>query len=288
MRGRRGRGRRLLVGHLPTVLLASLLLSTVLSGCLGSRASRHGVIDHDPIRPNERGVLHTVQKGQTLWRIARTYDVSLQELAEINDIQDPTKIRVGQALWIPGATRVLDVEVVSTPAPRPPRGKASSTVATRGSPPSRTSTNNRASANSGSSSRSSSGRDAKSVTTAKNRFIWPVNGVLYSRFGVRDGVRHDGIDIAAPEGSPVMAADDGEVIFSGVQRGYGNLILILHSDGLVTIYAHNQRNLVKAGARVRRGERIATVGKSGTATGPHVHFEVRENRIPRNPLFFLP
>lgn len=265
----------------PAALLVAVLF---VAGCTGSRASRYGLPD-DPnhVRPSDRGVLHTVEKGQTLWRIAHTYGVSLQSVAELNDIEDPARIRVGQALWIPGATRLLKVEAASV-RPSPTRDVAKNKPPPAARPPSRT--------------KPPAGRTPPAsgtvetrpevVRTHKERFIWPVKGVLYSRFGVREGVRHDGIDIAAPEGTPVVAADDGEVIFAGVQRGYGNLVLVKHDDGLVTIYAHNERNLVDAGKRVRRGDRIATVGRTGRATGPHVHFEVRENRLPRNPLFFLP
>jgi murein DD-endopeptidase MepM/ murein hydrolase activator NlpD len=112
--------------------------------------------------------------------------------------------------------------------------------------------------------------------------------VLYGRYGVRAGQRHDGIDIAAPEGTPVGAAADGEVIFAGQQAGYGGVVILRHEGDLVTLYAHNARLLVKEGQRVRRGQRIATVGQTGRTTGPHLHFEVRAGTRPRNPLLYLP
>jgi len=112
--------------------------------------------------------------------------------------------------------------------------------------------------------------------------------VLYGRYGVRAGKRHDGIDIAAPEGTAVVAAAAGTVIFAGEQPGYGSILIVKHDGGLVTLYAHNSRLLVDEGARVKRGDAIARVGQTGRTTGPHLHFEVRDGTRPRNPLLFLP
>jgi len=116
---------------------------------------------------------------------------------------------------------------------------------------------------------------------------WPAPGVLISGFGERERDHHDGIDLACPEGTPVRAAEDGIVLFSGEQRGYGNLVLLAHDRDVVTVYAHNAKNLVSQGDKVSRGEQIARVGKTGNATGPHLHFEVRVGTQPRDPLGFL-
>jgi lipoprotein NlpD len=116
---------------------------------------------------------------------------------------------------------------------------------------------------------------------------WPVHGLLVSRFGTRGGEHHDGIDIAAPEGSPVSAAAPGVVIFSGEQRGYGNLAVIDHGRGEATVYAHCEKVLVSQGQPVSRGQLIARVGRTGRATGPHLHFEVREHAQPRDPLGYF-
>jgi murein DD-endopeptidase MepM/ murein hydrolase activator NlpD len=108
----------------------------------------------------------------------------------------------------------------------------------------------------------------------------PVEGRVSSRFGsrrdpIRGGHRqHQGVDIAAPRGTPIGAAAAGEVIFAGRQRGYGNTVVIKHADGRQTRYAHAERLLVTAGDRVGAGQTIATVGSTGRSTGPHVHFEV--------------
>ncbi len=117
---------------------------------------------------------------------------------------------------------------------------------------------------------------------------WPLVGVLYARFGPRGETRHEGIDIAAPLGTTVAAAADGEVIFAGSQRGYGNVVAIEHPNGLVTLYAHNQELLVKEGDAVKAGQPIGKVGEASRTTGPHIHFEVREGGSPKDPLRFLP
>lgn len=116
---------------------------------------------------------------------------------------------------------------------------------------------------------------------------WPAKGVLISGFGERERDQHEGIDLAAPEGTLVRAASSGTVLFAGTQRGYGKLVLVRHAGDIVTVYAHNEENLVKAGAHVLRGEPIAKVGHTGNATGPHLHFEVRVASRPRDPLTFL-
>jgi lipoprotein NlpD len=116
---------------------------------------------------------------------------------------------------------------------------------------------------------------------------WPTLGVLISGFGERDRDKHEGIDLASPEGTPVRAAEEGTVLFAGEQKGYGNLVLVAHAGDLVTVYAHNAENLVKKGAQVSRGQAIARVGHTGNATGPHLHFEVRVGARPRDPLGFL-
>ena len=116
---------------------------------------------------------------------------------------------------------------------------------------------------------------------------WPTPGVLISGFGTRERDAHEGIDLAAPEGTPVCAAEDGTVLFAGEQRGYGNLVLLAHKNDLVTVYAHNEKNLVRKGQNVARGETIARIGHTGNATGPHLHFEVRVAARPRDPLGFL-
>ena len=115
-----------------------------------------------------------------------------------------------------------------------------------------------------------------------------MKGRLTSRYGIRKGRKHDGIDIAAQKGSTIYAAASGKVIFSGWgPTGYGKMIIIKHKQKWVTVYAHNYKNLVKKNDRVKKGEKIALVGTTGRATGPHLHFELRDNREPVNPLNYL-
>ncbi len=129
---------------------------------------------------------------------------------------------------------------------------------------------------------------AKSVPSG-----WPVrSGYITSNYGFRihptkhRRIFHQGIDFAAPAGSPVVAVADGLITFSGRRSGYGNMIEVRHVDGYSTRYAHNSTNLVQEGQQVRQGQKIGTVGATGTATGPHVHFEVLKNGEHLNPTRF--
>lgn len=121
---------------------------------------------------------------------------------------------------------------------------------------------------------------------------WPlttIRVVVGSPFGARWGKPHQGIDLPAPIGTPVFAAADGRVVYAGNGiRGYGNLVVLKHPGDLLTVYAHNSVLLVSEGQTVRAGDRIALVGQSGHATGPHLHFEVRTGQIPRDPMSYLP
>jgi len=124
---------------------------------------------------------------------------------------------------------------------------------------------------------------------ASRQFQWPVaQGVVSSGFGIRNGAMHDGVDIAAPVGTPVLAADSGVVIFAGTLHGYGNTVIIRHDDDYATVYAHNDRNLVSEGARVARGQQIGELGRSGRTTGANLHFEVRRDNVAKDPLAYLP
>jgi len=227
------------------------------------------------------GVYHKVGKGQTLYRIAKTYDVDIQEVAEFNDITDITEIKEGQRLFIPGAWNVLKVEPYQLQDSKP----KTQDLKHQTPDPKYQNGNTKEEAGNEKLRQKSEGN----IVVEKWRFVWPVKGEVLSSFGVRNGKKHDGIDIAAPTGSPVFAAADGEVIYSddGV-RGYGNMVMLKHKDGFITIYAHNRENLVKDGEMVKKGTIIARLGNSGHSSGPHLHFEVRKDKKPRNPLFFLP
>lgn len=121
-------------------------------------------------------------------------------------------------------------------------------------------------------------------------FVWPMrSGMISSYYGKRRRDFHDGIDISAPRGTPIHAAKEGTVIYSSRKiRGYGNMIVLKHKDGTYTVYAHNQKNLVKKGEEIKQGEQIALLGATGKATGPHLHFEVRLGQRSVDPVQYLP
>lgn len=122
------------------------------------------------------------------------------------------------------------------------------------------------------------------------RFLWPVPHFykVSSQFGQRGRRHHDGIDIPAPKGTPIVAVDSGVVIYSdnGI-RGYGNMIVVSHGDEVFTVYAHNKSNKVDKGDKVKKGEVIALIGNTGRSTGPHLHFEIRVKNVVRNPAQYL-
>jgi murein DD-endopeptidase MepM/ murein hydrolase activator NlpD len=125
--------------------------------------------------------------------------------------------------------------------------------------------------------------------TGKGPFVWPVQGKVIGAFGSsKDGMKNDGVNIAAPNGAPVVASADGTVAYAGNElRGFGNMILIRHDGGYVTAYAHNASLLVKKGDKVKRGQTIARVGQTGAVFGPQLHFEIRKGTQPVDPMSFL-
>jgi len=204
--------------------------------------------------PRAIGVYHQVRPGQTLFRIAKTYGVGVDELSRVNRISDPADIEVGDRLFIPGARRVLEV-----PSYRPEE----TAMIERQLP-------------------------ARGTAAARLEFMWPVQGKIIARFGGKNEDKNNGIAIAAPQGTPIRAAEQGKVIYSGAElRDYGHLIVIDHEGGFATVYAHNQVNLVKRGERVSKGQVIAKVGMTGIAETPYVHFEIRQNAKAKDPLAFL-
>jgi murein DD-endopeptidase MepM/ murein hydrolase activator NlpD len=123
---------------------------------------------------------------------------------------------------------------------------------------------------------------------ATGGFIWPVSGPITSPFGMRWGTLHPGIDIGVPSGTPVHAANSGTVIWCGWMSGYGNLVMIDHHNGLVTLYGHNTSVAVRCNEQVSQGQVVSYSGCTGFCTGPHVHFEVRLHGTPVDPLGYLP
>jgi len=284
------------------VLGALAVSAMALDGCAAKRPYRPlstvfaDAQIHDELELS--GVTHVVQRGQTLYRIARAYGIDVADLMETNGIADPRDLSVGQELFIPGAARVL--EVVPVPAPGPAPAQAAPTPPSNGlrSPaipppaaPSRAGTPPEREAPAPRPRERERGPEpvarAEPIGRPPSAFGWPLKGVLYGRYGVRDGRRHDGIDLAAPEGTRVGAAGAGEVLYVGTQAGYGRIVILRHPGGLVTLYAHMRKALVEEGEKVERGDPIGEVGQTGRTSGPHLHFEVREGTRPRNPLLYL-
>jgi len=206
------------------------------------------------------GPEHVVRPGENLYRLSLYYGVSVDEIKRANHIRDVTEIQVGTRLLIPGAAKA------------PPPASLADVRSTAPAP---------------SGSRGSRRALARRETDLD--FIWPVRGRLSSRFGWRRGRRHDGIDIPAKSGTPVRAAEAGRVIHSGGGLGdYGKVVIVKHAGRYSTVYAHNRRNRVRKGEFVEKGQLIAEVGKTGNASGNHVHFELRHDRRPEDPLLYLP
>lgn len=242
---------------------AALALIAAIAGCAhrapaptGEAAPSPLTGDESHVEPDLVGAVHVVQRGETVYRISRIYGISVRELMDVNGLASSRALGVGTELLIPGASQPLEVPPLP-PGALPEREPE----VTRPAP--------------------------TPATTAKLAFRWPVRGVLYSRYGVRQGQRHDGIDIAAPQGTPIGAAAEGTVVYAGKQAGYGAIVILRHAANLLTLYAHASAVLVRQGDRVSAGQAIARVGQSGRTTGPHLHFEVREGTRPRNPLLYL-
>lgn len=220
------------------------------------------------------GIYHPVEKGQTLYAIAKAYGMSVEDLQSINGIQDPSELDVGHHLWIPDATQLM--YVAPTVSDKPTVENVPKEVEPS-APEKKYVTKKRKT------------KAERKAAARKRKLLWPVRGgTLTSHFGTRNGKNHHGIDIGARRGTPIRAAEGGTVKFSGWgPTGYGKMIIIKHPGKLTTVYAHNSRNLVKEGSKVKRGQMIGRVGKTGRASGPHVHFEVRNDAHAKNPLLYL-
>ena len=234
-----------------------------------------------------RAQVHEVAPGDTVFNIARRYDVDRSELVRLNAIQPPYTIPLGQKLILPTpGSAVHDdpaaMEIAYTPPDQPAPAEAPAVVAAPSA---------EAPAIAAPPAPAPKSRDAVRAALANpparagSSFGWPVQGPLLSSYGAKSGGEHnDGINIAAPRGTPVRAAENGVVAYAGEElKGFGRLLLVKHADGWVTAYAHNEELLVAAGDRVTRGQTIATVGSSGHVDRPQLHFEVRRGTRAVNP-----
>lgn len=226
------------------------------------------------------GIYHTVQPGQTLYRIARTYEVDEGRLARVNGIRDPTQIKVNQRLFIPGVSqprRVPGAPGLSTSTPLRP-ATASSPAPAVNKP-----------ATQAPVAKAPAATAASVVKPVKGMFVWPAKGKLLNGFGSQGQKVYKGIEIEVPKGSPVLAAASGKVIYSGdAIPGYGNLVILEHSDSFFSVYGYNQKNLVKLNDHVGQGERIALSGVPPSSQSARLHFEIRKGKSAVNPILFLP
>jgi murein DD-endopeptidase MepM/ murein hydrolase activator NlpD len=175
----------------------------------------------------------------------------MNKVASLNGITALGKIQTGQRIFIPGAKKILKVEIYIDDV------VAESSEKERG-------------------------------VHKKLNFLWPIEGAISDAFDESENKRHLGIDITSPLGTPIKASNSGTVIYCGnTIKGYGNLIILRHSEEFVTVYAHNHMNLVEEGDHVERGQIIGKVGQTGRATGPHLHFEIRKNNRAVDPLPYL-
>lgn len=244
---------------------------------------------------------HLVQPGETLSEVADRYGLALGGLAKANGLTAPFAVRAGQVLVIPSVAPT----VIARQAP-PVRSTTSSVIAQRTlAAPSaapfvarmievaeQESAEPALAAVPMTRSEVDATRRAAARTPpalSGQGFLWPAAGEVASGFGEKpNGARNNGIDIAAREGTPVQAAENGIVVYSGDGiPGYGNMLLVSHADGYTTAYAHNHDLLVDVGEVVMRGQTIATVGATGGIASPQLHFELRAGKTPLDPLAHL-
>jgi lipoprotein NlpD len=232
------------------------------------------------------GIYHQVQPGQTLYRIAKTYEVDEAYLAKVNRINNPTELEAGRRLYIPGATRTRQVIVDPPKAPPAPVVPPPSVKATRSKPAPVASKAKPAAKKPVPVGKS---EEIPGPRPAPGTFVWPVRGQLVTEFGAAEGKSSKGIEIVVPHGTPVSAAAAGKVIYSGNGiRGYGNLIILEHADNYFTVYGFNAKNLVTVNNFVGQGDRIALSGSPSGSKSPRLHFEIRKGKTAANPIFFLP
>ena len=266
--------------------------------------------------------IHTVKAGDTVYAISRQYGVAMNDLVRTNGIEPPFTIKVGQKLAIPARVVQSRTEVIAESLPEPdaePVTQSAIPESDDGEPVASESTAPRAPARpeldqpvepppppepfqvtSDGFPRpvlrpdhepkrpllATSGAIPQPAARQRSKFLWPVQGKLIAGFGpMGQGLHNDGINVAAPRGSPVRAAENGVVVYSGSElKGFGSMVLLKHADGYMTAYAHNEDLLVTRGQTVRRGQTIARVGSTGDVDRPQLHFELRKGRKAINPI----
>ncbi|QOG17829.1 LysM peptidoglycan-binding domain-containing M23 family metallopeptidase [Bradyrhizobium sp. SEMIA] len=240
--------------------------------------------------------IHFVNRGDTLASIARKNHISATELARANGLEPSAKLKLGTKLNVPGAKTVAVAAPVA-PAPVAAAPVAGTLQPVAAAPVPATKMAAAAPVQSARLAQATNVEEkpvetpakAAEATGALPTFRWPVRGKVVTTYGAKtNGKSNDGINLAVPEGTPVKAAEDGVVAYSGNElKGYGNLVLVRHSNGYVTAYAHASELLVKRGDTIKRGQVIAKSGQSGEVASPQLHFEIRKGSSPVDPLQFL-
>ena len=229
--------------------------------------------------------VHVVAPGETLMALSRKYHKPLGAIAKANNIEPHTMVKVGDRIAIPGvapqaaAKPPAPASLTQAPTPAP---KVASVPAAPVAAPSAAMVTPAA--------RDPEPPKAKAdVTAAMPSFRWPVNGRVITAFGPKpSGQQNDGINVSVPEGTPIKAAEDGVVAYAGNEpKTYGNLVLVRHSNGYVTAYAHASEIMVKRDDPVKRGQIIAKAGQTGSVAAPQLHFEIRKGSTPVDPAPFL-
>jgi murein DD-endopeptidase MepM/ murein hydrolase activator NlpD len=242
---------------------------------------------------------HIVAHGDTLTKIAKHYGKSVKEIARANKIEPHATLKIGERIVIPGMrmSKVQGKEkeafkLASAKSVAPPPAAKPVAVAKAAAPKDAAPAEPQQSASVVTPAAETPGATtgtAKVADGAPPSFRWPVKGRVIAGFGPKtNGQQNDGINLAVPEGTPVKASEDGVVAYSGNElKGYGNLVLVRHSNGYVTAYAHAKELLVKRGDHIKRGQVIAKSGQSGNVDGPQLHFEIRKGPTPMDPMPML-
>ena len=240
--------------------------------------------------PSRKGIYHTVKRGDTISELVHKHKMNKKDFLEINKIQGSV-IKIGQKLFLPSvnppAPPIVPIET-KTQIANNQNSKKEVTPKAVGNQSS-TAGNAKIVANRDSSTTKPK-TEPRTQATRDIAFIWPVKGRISSSFGMRkdpfSNARqfHSGIDISVNEGTPIRASESGVVIFSGWREGYGNVVMIRHKYGYVTVYAHNSKNLCAKDNYVEKNSIIAYSGATGNVTGPHLHFEIRKYTTPLNPI----
>ncbi|WP_315751012.1 MULTISPECIES: LysM peptidoglycan-binding domain-containing M23 family metallopeptidase [unclassified Bradyrhizobium] len=243
-----------------------------------------------PVAAVAPSTVHFVNRGETLASIARQNHLTAAELARANNLDQASPLKLGTRLTVPGravaaAAPVAPVATVPQAVATVPAPAPTTRVATAAGP---VQTARLAQANPAPEKEEEPARPAE-TTSSLPTFRWPARGKVITSYGAKtNGKSNDGINIAVPEGTPVKAAEDGVVAYAGNElKGYGNLVLVRHSNGYVTAYAHASELMVKRGDPIKRGQVIAKSGQSGEVGSPQLHFEIRKGSSPVDPLQFL-